>query len=135
MSVVVWVKLLKEFIMNIDNIKKLIKTLEAVEYVEDVRRAESGFNMLDYTHDCGTPSCIAGYAAFLSNPNDFENSECYNKAVSWLGLDHNGGALRLFCPLTVTDWDDIKPEHVIKALNIIIEENDIPENIWERVMK
>jgi hypothetical protein len=45
--------------MNLTNLKTLIATVETA-----VKKDE--FDMADYIHDCGTPGCIAAYAAILA---------------------------------------------------------------------
>ena len=44
--------------MNKENLKTLIATIE-----EAGKKGE--FDLNDYTHPCGSPACIAGYADFL----------------------------------------------------------------------
>jgi len=52
--------------MNKENLKTLIATVE-----EAGKRGE--FDLDHYTHECGSPACIAGYAAHLLGrlPTDF----------------------------------------------------------------
>jgi hypothetical protein len=51
--------------MNVDK----IKALQAVIAVQPhTRMSDSeGFNMKDYLHDCGTPSCLAGFACKVND--------------------------------------------------------------------
>ena len=80
--------------MNRDNLTQLADHLEKVP--------EEGFDMRDvfFNDTCGTPACIAGYAAYLSGARGWEYSP-YVCAAEWLGLGNQQRA-RLFCPETAT---------------------------------
>lgn len=131
--------------MNKENIKKLIETLKGVKYTSDYVYAKSGFNMEVYSHECGTPSCMAGYAA--SEAIGYKNYKIITEdqgngdfshplAQNWLGLTEDQ-ALILFLPNESDDWNmfDIKPKHAIKALEIILKEGKVKSNIWDTVME
>ena len=55
--------------MNKENILLVAEHLENLP--EDLQKvdceADEGFDLRNFTHDCGTPSCIAGYAAWFDN--------------------------------------------------------------------
>lgn len=46
--------------------------------------AKDGFSMTNYNHSCGTPSCIAGWAAWEAN----NRHSVRNGEVSSLALEH-----------------------------------------------
>jgi hypothetical protein len=52
-----------ETTMNTERILKLADVIEAQPHTDI--EAESGFTMLSYSHVCGTPACIAGWAYWL----------------------------------------------------------------------
>lgn len=72
--------------MNTDNIRRLADIIEQQPHT--TVSALSGFTMLNWTHDCGTPACIAGWANYLHNSDGREQvrMESAYRARLWLGL-------------------------------------------------
>ena len=103
--------------MNKERILELADLIEKQPHTEI--DADSGFNMLDFNHLCGTPSCIAGWAVFQSNGNlEYVNSE---EARIALGLN------RLQCEDLFFAWssnlslEDITPAHAAFTLRHLAE--------------
>lgn len=129
--------------MNKKNIKKLIEKIKTVRYTSNAEGAKSGFNMEAYRHDCGTPSCMAGWASFISDPvaykttpriNEWDENMDIKRAVDWLDMPENELDI-LFHPNIPEDmdWNLIKPKHAIAALEIVLKEKKVSKDIWARV--
>ena len=52
--------------MNKKRILALASVIETMPHVMADRGYVVGFNMHSYTHNCGTPACIAGFAVMLA---------------------------------------------------------------------
>lgn len=73
------------------NKERLTKLADHIENLEKVSLdADEGFNMADYTHDCGSPSCIAGWAVHLfKKESGYEHStmDTHDLAAKILEID------------------------------------------------
>lgn len=112
--------------MNHRNIKKLITRLKKTTPTpsDETGTVKLGFNMEDFTHECGTPACIAGWATSMSrNQNEFANRGAINfssEAAAWMGLDFDWCTSHLFYPHAWENWEAIEPKHAVKALENIL---------------
>lgn len=53
---------------------------------------KNGFNMGSYTHDCGTPSCMAGWAIALKEERDYvDHLNAFHKACNYFGVSEDDG--------------------------------------------
>lgn len=98
-----------------------------------------GFTMGNWTHACGTPACIAGWAVFAENGSaKFESGEWVSsRAASYLELDRDDAVL-LFEPdlrnpdefeddeTDATDgWDEITPSQAAATLRRLAETGSV----------
>lgn len=69
----------------------------------------SGFNMGNWVHPCGTPACIAGFAAWVESGNaeELPLMDVEDLAIQHLGIDRPT-ANELFSPDGV-EWRSITP--------------------------
>jgi hypothetical protein len=85
--------------MRKDRILALADLIEKQPHTS--RDGAPGFCMEAYVHSCGTPSCIAGWASWLSfrKPKTLSGGETdlFDRAKSYLRLD-SATAYRLFLP-------------------------------------
>ena len=123
--------------MNKERIEKLITVLQEEPSVR--RGAKRGFNMRRVFHDCGTPSCIAGYAITLFGEPLESKGETSCGQILALGayarelleLPENI-AEELFFPDSVYNnfpMERIKTEDAVKALKHVIAGNT--KNLWD----
>ena len=112
------------------NKERILALADLVE--QQPHSIESGFNMGELIHGCGTPSCIAGWAAWESagRPEMMVAEEGYaieNEASDWLGLPHivessyaTDLSFDLFYPIGF-GFDDITPKHAAFTLRRLAE--------------
>lgn len=116
------------------NKERILALADLIETISDSPNsfAIEGFDMRYVTHECGTPSCIAGWAAweaqgrpeYVQDPNvrDFYSIE--RQAAEYLGLPTKGdntAAFPLFYPQTpsgkpLESYDGITAKTVAKTL-------------------
>jgi len=76
--------------MNKERLLILAALIEAQPFTS--RRAKEGFYMNSILHECGTPSCIAGWGAWeaLGRPERLYNAgyKLEMAAATWLGFKH-----------------------------------------------
>lgn len=108
--------------MNVDRILALADVIEAQPHtrVSD----PYGFNMENWRHhNCGTPSCIAGWAAALSRGDTKGITgipvHVSDIAIEYLDLDDEQ-AHDLFCP-PGHDWESITPSDAAATLRLFAE--------------
>lgn len=110
---------------NAENLRKLADIIAAEPAGELHDRA--GFNMLDYWHPCGTPSCIAGYMA--CTVAEGLEGDFTERAEKVLGL-YEDEADELFCPVgTVKYWTDITPTIAAQHLRDLADGQSVD---WKR---
>lgn len=102
--------------MNAERILALADLIESQPHTD--LNDPKGFNMTNWHHKCGTPSCIAGWAFAMMN-GDNSGSEkiplgASDDAAKYLGLTPNQSA-DLFFP-RLEDWDSITPEDAAGTL-------------------
>ena len=128
--------------MNKERILALADLIEGQEHTNDWYVGEvHGFNMNKLVYDCGTPSCIAGWAAWeaLDQPKVlktkvFGDSDYIEKtAAEYLGLEYNScnadkGCYRLFYPNTPV-YSDITPIMAATVLRHLAETGEIDWSI------
>ena len=127
--------------MNAENLKQVRDVIAS-----NPDQYDQGF----YTHRCGTPACIAGWAASLSlKPGEmliassvategvgvFLNS-IHNRARMWLGLSpHDAGRMFNADPLVRCDGGDYyhdKPT-VLEALAMLDHAIEAGEVVWKEL--
>lgn len=103
--------------MNTDRIRQLADIIERQPHTPIT--AESGFNMDNWTHDCGTPACICGWANSVQNELNGTEHRIGSPmhARNWLGLTTEQGE-DLFRPFGIDNllWDSITPTHAAAVL-------------------
>lgn len=74
-----------------------------------------GFNMRDWTHSCGTPACIWGWAEFVRTEGraDLKTVRIRDTA-DWLGVGEHWDDL--FCPSVSRGIESITPHQAAEAL-------------------
>lgn len=111
--------------MNRERILALADLIEQQPHTEI--GAASGFNMEDFTHPCGTPACIAGWAAFMFD-KEFEPGKTTMKysehAGMLLGLDYRKAA-DLFLLTPGIGLEEITPAHAATTLRHLAETGDV----------
>lgn len=95
---------------NIENILKLAAHIEKLPHTD--LEAADGFSMTDWKHHCGTPSCIAGWAAHLSGAHHTLPSEA---ASDWLGIRFEWAG-SLYVPALMRTLAEITPAEAAAAL-------------------
>jgi hypothetical protein len=107
--------------MNIERIRQLADVIAAQPHTP--LAAESGFNMNNWTHTCGSPACIAGWANFIRTDDDGTFLGDMVAAAAWLGINIRQAA-ELFQPDEpdkdepddILSWSDITPAHAAAVL-------------------
>lgn len=87
--------------MNKDNILKLAAIIEPLENIDTIygRRSKRQFAMNYIMFDCGTPACIAGWAASCSHcRRNIRDFDVVGDAAKWLGVDRDWAYENLFFP-------------------------------------
>jgi hypothetical protein len=103
--------------MNTENIIALADLIETLPQAGFGSR--EGFFMGNWRHDCGTPSCIAGWAVHLAGI-DCSRSQVADKAADWLDLYFEDEAQDLFEPSHLP-YEAITPQHAAKVLRHLAE--------------
>jgi hypothetical protein len=106
--------------MNTDHIRHLADVIERQPHTD--LNAPTGFCMTNWTHNCGTPACIAGWANFVQDDGDLYLGDI-SAAARWLGITRSQAG-ELFAPdenLCEEDgplflWSDITPTHAAAVL-------------------
>jgi hypothetical protein len=116
--------------VNVERILALADLIEKQPHtkIED----DSGFNMDRYRHDCGTPACIAGWAASVESGNigGYIPGAGYTWATAqnFLGLRETQ-AQHLFAPygadFDLYDWVDITPKMAATTLRNLAETGEV----------
>lgn len=96
--------------MHTERIRALADLIEQQPHTTE--EAENGFNMSDYTHDCGTPCCIAGWAEINVSK---DGRAPFDRGQEWLGLTI-GQAEELFYVDSDLELEDITPSHAAAVL-------------------
>ena len=105
---------------NVENCQLLLDTLRSLPEIGD---NDNGFDMRNYKHTCGTPSCMAGFATWLKQGQpDYITTSAWDiaaEASDWLGIPEEE-ALQLFIPYDEDDLDglddDITPQEAAEVL-------------------
>lgn len=100
--------------MNKERIMELADIIEMQAHVNYSDYPSYGFNMSSYRHNCGSPSCIAGWAAHLYAPESDRNISAI--AAEVLGLDHMWALNNLFEVGLDIRYNDITPRMAATAL-------------------
>lgn len=105
--------------LQVDRIRHLADVIEAQPHTE--LNDSTGFNMSDWTHNCGTPSCICGWANHLRNESEGRTVMLASprEAGRWLGFDDDDDRRYvLFKPSTIDpdNWNAITPAHAAAVL-------------------
>lgn len=118
--------------MNKTRILALADLIEKQPHVE--LNSDSGFNMREYHHRCGTPSCIAGWVNEMSKETNCGGPE--HSAAKYLELDWVT-ADRLFEPSHLSGyhggvfgWRDITPQQAATTLRKLAETGEVD---WSHV--
>lgn len=108
--------------MNKDRILALADLIEKQPHTSEYDPA--GFTMDNWVHSCGTPACIAGWAAWQAsgeqktiNPEVVEDS-----AAAFLGISYSDGR-RLFTPRA--EWKAITPAIAASTLRRFAETGEV----------
>lgn len=121
--------------MNKERVLALADLIECQPHVDplgiDPYLEPSGFNMNCFTHSCGTPSCIAGFAAWEYNGRKINDSdETESKAREYLGLASYFGAKRLFFPtVSGRECASITPQEAAQVLRHLAETGEVDWSI------
>lgn len=120
--------------MNIARLQKLADVIRELAHTST--SAEDGFCMAAYHHNCGTPSCIGGWADYLWPRQPFEWTG--ERAASALGMDATWLAVNLFEPALPISYADVTPAMAAAALDRIIAageryEDLTLEDVWGKL--
>ncbi len=101
------------------NVERIIALADLIEKQPHTSRDDaSGFNMVNWHHTCGTPSCIAGWAVAMLRGDTLGTKKiplgAGNDAADYLGLT-NRQSTDLFYP-QLDDWEGITPEDAAHTL-------------------
>jgi len=119
--------------MNTENILQLADEIERQEHAKTDEMKGWGFNMAYFRHDCGTPCCIAGFAAEHVRRNVGEQVEMITEvARKWLEIDRST-ALSLFIPDVLerhgVRLSDITPAMAARTLRNLAETGRVEWNV------
>lgn len=94
--------------MNVERLEQLAQRIEK-EPVGQAWSDREGFGMCQFIHECGTPSCIGGYACDMAVEYGYDQPysamDIPDVARSWLELDSQT-AYNLFNPHSVEgEWN------------------------------
>ena len=128
--------------MNVENVNELIDHLKSID--------DSEYDQRMYTHECGTPACIAGHSVYLAegenydieyhndDTNDYENYnyENYNnenydisyEAADWLDISNEQTAI-LFRPYPLGKNEEITKLEAIMMLKNFIKTDQV---VWRK---
>lgn len=113
--------------MKTELILELANLVEAQPHTD--RKASSGFSMVAMTHDCGTPACIAGWAAWEARgrPSAFKSDNCFMIGREYLDINTDQ-AFRLFMP---RDWEENKhtPAQAARTLRHLARTGEVVWNL------
>lgn len=112
------------------NKERILALADLIEKQPHVKLNEApGFNMSDYRHKCGTPACIAGWAAEISEENSFNGTNYL--AEKYLELDRITAKM-LFAPHFIAgyhkawkSWNDITPQQAATTLRKLVETGEV----------
>ena len=117
--------------MNIDNINRLADVIEAQSHTD--REAEDGFAMNCFFHTCGTPACIAGWADFLANGDEWVASDTLEsrsqnvegRAMEWLGMSSSQRYELFWGGTKIADLAKVTPTHAAAVLRHLAATGDV----------
>jgi hypothetical protein len=109
--------------MNIDKIKALQAVIAVQPHVKP--EDSSGFNMDFMRHPCGTPSCMAGWDAFI-NSRPSCGTELFAES---LGISHETAGELAFAWEYDGNMSDITPAQAVQALQNVIDGCDV-KGVW-----
>lgn len=93
-----------------------------------------GFNMHAYNHDCGTPSCICGFAFSLLHPGEdlrkVKEETVERVGAEYLGLD-KWQTSGLFYPDHPLQWCTITPQQAAATLRHLGETGQVEWQLCE----
>ena len=116
--------------MNKENILALAEVMEGLRY-RDWRNQEGeyvqhGFNMTMYRFDCGTPACVAGYAASLSDDPECQLMDVFETAQAYLGLDRETAVDLFFGDGdTIDELNYLQPQDAADTLRKLAETGEV----------
>jgi len=86
----------------------------------------SGFNMRYVQHDCGTPSCIAGFVLEQSELKWDDSMYYTNHVAEYLDISHED-AIRLCEPSDIERrfWQDITPSQAAKTIRRLVDTGEV----------
>lgn len=111
----------EELKMNVERILELADLIEQQPHASG--DGEDGFCMAEYRHDCGTPSCIGGWASFKWG----DNRGGLLDAAEILGLDH-ALARQLFDPGMDFHYWSTTPAEAALTLRHLAKTGEV---VWE----
>lgn len=126
--------------MNKERMLQLADVIEKLPHVQEENKTDPGrsFTMNDFSYECGTPACIAGWATALATgkENIQEFAPC-STAARWLEIDVDW-ADNLFMP--DVPLRRITPQMAATVLRTLAEKGeelpyDDMQDLWEKVMK
>ena len=106
--------------------KRILELADLIEAQPHARRdAESGFNMNEWAHDCGTPSCIWGWSESMRLKTNLIDIEApTSHSLKYLGITGDDG-MKLFTPSSAGRYDDITPAHAAAVLRFFAKTGDV----------
>ena len=139
--------------MNVERLRKLATKIETLIHTDEGVDFECGdaedeqvppfFNMQSYFWDCGTPSCIAGWAIYMfrddykddeyaSRINESDGIQIKKFACRVFGLDETKHAT-LFTPEgdRHVSYSEIPTESAVNTINRLIETGEVT---WDHQM-
>jgi hypothetical protein len=120
--------------MNKERILALADLIEAQPHTG--LNEKTGFNMGEYRHECGTPACIAGWAAAASvgDTTGTIKLEMYAdiQAQQFLDLDGDQASALFQPPCEDEDeWDEITPDHAAFTLRHLVKTGKVDWSAFE----
>lgn len=124
--------------MNIERINALADLIE--QQPQSLHDDQPGFNMNRFVHHCGTPSCIAGWAAWeaLQRPANIQETwregeryrDVEDEAREYLGIDAETAG-RLFWGTDGIKLEPITKEQAARVLRHLAQTGEVDWSIVE----
>ncbi|MBB3411264.1 hypothetical protein FHT87_005217 [Rhizobium sp. BK316] len=114
--------------MKKEHILALADLIEEQEHTEE--DDAEGFTMTAITHDCGTPACIAGWAAWeaLGRPSGHLYDvacDLEGEATDYLGINPMKADLLFYPPEEVGLYQEITPSQAAATLRHLAETGEV----------
>lgn len=103
------------------------RVLHLADYIEKLPKVSkenpTGFTMMDFTHNCGAPACIAGWAAYLADTTD--EIDVFRCGAEYLELSKREAYQLFTMDNTEIPLSSVTPEQAAKVLRHLAETDEV----------